>query len=182
MAKDKKKKKKGEGVFAEFKKFITKGNVVDLSVGVIIGGAFTAIVTALTNHIFQPLINWIISICGGSGALDSARTILGKTVYTVDAEGNQVIDWASTNYIDWGAFISAIINFLLVAVILFVIVKLINTANEKKQKLDAKLQEEYYKKHPEERPLPPVEGAPVPTELDVLLEIRDALKKDKDNK
>ena len=170
-------KKKGLGFFGEFKTFITRGNVVDLAVGVIIGGAFTAIVTALTNHIFQPLINWLISACGGTGALDSARTILGNPVYT--DETKTVIDWASTNYIDWGAFISAIINFLLVALILFAIVKAINTANEKKLALDAKLKEEYYKKHPEERPAPVEEAKPAPTELDVLNEIKDLLKEKK---
>ena len=168
----KKNKDKKTGFFAEFKQFITRGNVVDLAVGVIIGGAFTAIVTALTTHILTPLINWALSYIGGDGALENARTILGKPTYLED--GN--IDWAATNYIDWGAFISAIINFILIALVLFIIVKAINTADKKKKELAAKQLEAYYQKHPEERPVPPEPSAPVPTELDVLNEIRDLLK------
>ena len=168
----KKKKDKNTGFFAEFKKFITRGNVVDLAVGVIIGGAFTAIVTALTHNILTPLINWVLSYIGGDGALENARTILGKTYFTEDG----AVDWAATNYIDWGAFISAIINFLLIALVLFIIVKAINTADKKKKELEARQLEAYYQKHPEERPVPPEPSAPVPTELDVLNEIRDLLK------
>jgi len=108
----------------EFKAFITRGNVVDLAVGMIIGAAFTAIVNALVNNILKPLINWIPMGEGISGL----RTILGEPVYMLDGEGQMVIDWASTNFIDWGAFIMAIINFLLVAVVLFIIIKVINTA------------------------------------------------------
>lgn len=112
-------------LWKEFKAFITRGNVVDLAVGMIIGAAFTAIVNALVNNILKPLINWIPMGDGISGL----RTILGNPVYMVDeATGANVIDWASTNYIDWGAFIMAIINFLLIAVVLFIIIKLINKA------------------------------------------------------
>ncbi len=120
MAKD-----KSKGFFAEFKKFITRGNVLDMSVGVIVGGAFTAIVTALTNNILKPLINWIIAaIVGGNGGIE-AYTMLKATV---DEAGK--VDLASSIYIDWGAFISAIINFLLVAFILFCIVRAFNKAKE----------------------------------------------------
>ena len=163
--------KKSSKFFSEFKKFITRGNIIDLSVGVIIGGAFTAIVTALTTNIFQPLINFILSL-GGSNALESARTVLKKSV---DASGQ--IDWSNSIYIDWGTFISAIINFLLIAFILFIVVKIINNIAEKKKQFDAKLLEDYYKKYPEERPVPEEKK---PTELEVLLEIRDSLK-EKDN-
>ena len=142
MAKDPNKK----GFFGEFKEFITRGNVMDMAVGVIIGGAFTAIVTALTGGILQPLINWLI---GGRGGLEAARTILGEPVYMETEVGGQIIkqiDWAKTNYIDWGAFISAIINFLLVALILFIIIKVINSVHRKgveaKAKLEAKAKKE----------------------------------------
>lgn len=142
MAKDPNKK----GFFGEFKEFITRGNVMDMAVGVIIGGAFTAIVTALTGGILQPLINWLI---GGRGGLESARTILGDPVYMETEVGGQIvkqIDWAKTNFIDWGAFISAVINFLLVALILFIIIKVINNVHKKgveaKEKLEAKLKKE----------------------------------------
>lgn len=88
---------------AEFKEFISKGNVLDLAVGVIIGGAFSSIVTALTDNIINPLINCI----GGA-------EIQGK------------IHLVGDNYIDYGAFISAIINFIIMAFIIFLIVKAVN--------------------------------------------------------
>ena len=120
--------------FGEFKKFITRGNVVDMAVGVIIGGAFTAIVTALTNNIFMPIINWILFAVTGGKGFENIYTFL-QTTYQVGEDG-QIIKDALTNeplidltksiYIDWGAFITAIINFILIALVLFCIVKLIN--------------------------------------------------------
>ena len=103
--------------FSEFKKFVTRGNVIDLAVGVIIGGAFTAIVTALTNNILRPLINWIIYLCGGGEGIAAYTFLVGN------AE-----DMDSAIYIDWGAFLSAIINFILIALVLFLIIKAINKA------------------------------------------------------
>ena len=103
--------------FREFKKFITRGNVIDLAVGVIIGGAFTAIVTALTNNILRPLINALIHVCGGGEGISAYTFLVGS------AE-----DMSSAIYIDWGAFISAIINFILIAFVLFFIIKAINKA------------------------------------------------------
>ena len=126
MAKDPNKK----GFFGEFKEFITRGNVLDMAVGVIIGGAFTAIVTALTSGILQPIINWILGLILPGNGLEAARTVLGEAIYTVDDLGNKVIDWSKTNFIDWGTFISAIINFLLVAFILFLIIKGINKVHD----------------------------------------------------
>ena len=110
--------------FQEFKKFITRGNVLDMSVGVIVGGAFTAIVNGLTNNILKPLVNWLLALILGNNGLESAVTILSPA-YT--AEGT--LDLANSIYIDWGAFISAIINFLLIALVLFTIVRAINFAN-----------------------------------------------------
>ena len=130
MAKDPNKK----GFFGEFKEFITRGNVLDMAVGVIIGGAFTAIVTALTAGILQPLINWILGMILPGEGLEAARTVLGEAVYTLDDAGVKVIDWSKTNFIDWGTFISAIINFLLVALILFLIIKAINKVHAAGQK------------------------------------------------
>ena len=106
--------------FGEFKKFISRGNVIDLAVGVIIGGAFSAIVTALTNQILMPLINWLLAVITGGKGMEGAVTML-QPVY-VDG----VIDMAKSIYIDWGAFITAIVNFLLIAIVLFLIVKAIN--------------------------------------------------------
>ena len=71
--------------FKEFGAFIKRGNVLDMAVGVIVGGAFTAIVTALSNGILKPFINWIIWLCNGKqeGSLESIYTVL-KGVYTAD--------------------------------------------------------------------------------------------------
>lgn len=113
--------------FSEFKKFITRGNVLDMAVGVIVGGAFTAIVTALSNNILRPLINALLSLILGNDSLASVYTML---VPAYADEAKTVIDYASSIYIDWGAFISAIINFFLIAIVLFCIIKAINAAND----------------------------------------------------
>ena len=170
-----KKNKDKKGFFAEFKEFISKGSVLDLAVGIIIGGAFTAIVTALTAHILTPLINFAISSIFKGDALESARTILGTPMY--DELGQ--IDWEKTIFIDWGAFIGAIINFILVALVLFLIVRTINRAKAAKANLEAKELEKYYEKHPEERPQPVEPGVPAPTQEELLTQIRDILKEKK---
>lgn len=103
--------------FSDFKKFITRGNVVDMAIGVIVASAFTAIVTALTNKIIMPFINYLLSL-GGAG-LESAYTFLKKVVLE-----DGTVDLANSIYIDWGAFITAIINFLLVAFVLFTILRI----------------------------------------------------------
>ena len=124
-------KEKGKGFFAEFKKFITRGNVLDMAVGVIVGGAFTAIVNALSNNILKPIINWILAMVIGKDGLEGAVTFLSKA-YTLDEAGKNVVDLANSIYIDWGAVISAIINFLLIALVLFTIVRMINKVAEAK--------------------------------------------------
>ena len=106
--------------FKEFKEFISRGNILDMAVGVIIGGAFSAIVTAFTNGIIMPLVN--LALSGAGNGLESAYTFL-KVAYTVDANGDTVVDLAKSIYIDWGAFITAILNFLIIALTLFVIIK-----------------------------------------------------------
>lgn len=99
----------------EFKKFISRGNVLDMAVGIIMGSAFTAIVTSLVNDILTPLIGLVI------GGLD-----FGGLAITI---GN-----ASIAY---GSFIQAVINFLLVALSLFLIVKAINRFHLKKEEKPA---------------------------------------------
>ncbi len=119
MAKEKKKKER-KGFFKEFKEFITRGNVLDMAVGVIIGGAFSAIVTALSEHILKPLINWVLAAILGKDSLDGVFTFLKKAY----VEGSTtVVDLENSIYIDWGTFINAVINFLLIALVLFVIIK-----------------------------------------------------------
>lgn len=106
--------------FKDFKAFISRGNVLDLAVGVIIGGAFSAIITALTNGILMPLINALLA--GKGNGLESAYTFL-KRGYT-----DGVLDLTKSIYIDWGAFITAILNFILIALVLFLIVKAMMSA------------------------------------------------------
>ena len=111
--------------FEDFKKFIKRGNILDMAVGVIIGSAFSAIVTAFTNKIIMPFVNYILSLCGGDKGLTSAYTFL-KTV--TDETG--AIDLTKSIYIDWGAFITAILNFLIIAFTLFMIVKIAMKSRE----------------------------------------------------
>ena len=127
-------KKKKDGFFADFKKFITRGNVLDMAVGVIVGGAFTAIINALSNNILKPIINWLLALVLGKDSLSEVFTFL-KKVETTDEAGAVVVDLANSIYIDWGAFINAIINFFLIALTLFTIVRIINNI---RRKMDAK--------------------------------------------
>lgn len=128
----KKMKKKRDGFFADFKKFITRGNVLDMAVGVIVGGAFTAIINALSNNILKPIINWLLALVLGKDTLSEIFTFL-KTAYVLDENGAATaeIDLANSIYIDWGAFVNAIINFLLIAFTLFTIVRIINKVRAK---------------------------------------------------
>ena len=120
--------------FLEYRTFIKRGNVVDMAVGIIVGAAFTAIVTSLSNSILTPLVNYILAVIIGKDYLSGIRTFLIKTEVVsdvLDAEGNVigteiVTDLAQSIYIDWGAFINAVIHFFLIALVLFTIVKIIN--------------------------------------------------------
>ena len=124
--------------FEEFKKFITRGNVLDMSVGVIVGGAFTAIVNGLSNFILKPVINYLLALILGKNSLENIVTFLGEPAYKLDADGTtQIIDLANSFYIDWGAFINAIINFLLIALVLFTIVKVMNSVKDGNAKMKA---------------------------------------------
>lgn len=132
----------------DFKEFISRGNVVDMAVAVIIGGAFSAIVTALTNQILRPLIDWAV----GGGEAVGLRTML-KTVYELnengtvlyDEAGNAVINWTNSIYIDWGTFIMAIVDFILIALVLFVIVKVFMGLQNAGRELSSKENRENYK-------------------------------------
>lgn len=120
--------------FDEFKKFIMRGNVVDMAVGVIVGSSFTAVVNGMSNFILKPLINWILALILGGESLSDVVTML-KPAY--DSEG--VIDLANSIFIDWGAFINAVINFFLVALVLFSIVKIMNKLRDMQKELDEHL-------------------------------------------
>ena len=136
--------------FSEFKTFITRGNVLDMAVGVIVGGAFTAIVNAMSNNILRPLINWILALVLGKGTLSGIVTFLGEPAMKVGADGvTMEIDLANSFYIDWGAFINAIINFLLIAIVLFSIVRIMNRLSKAREdvKKEALLKKEAIKKY-----------------------------------
>lgn len=167
----KKDKKKQKGVIQEFKQFITRGNVVDMAVGVIIGSAFTSIVTALTNSILMPLIGVIL---GGQADFKALRIQAGEPVYEADGITITKDEFGQDLYsssIYYGKFLQAVIDFLLIAIILFIIVKVINSVRKRA--------EARRKKEEEKEPVPP--AAPVVTELDLLTEIRDLLKNEKDS-
>ena len=114
-------------LFAEFKTFINKGNALSLAIGVIIGASFTAIVTAINQKIISPLIGLLL---GDNDLSESLITVL-KT--TTDPETGEIV---VTNAIYWGAFIQAVIDFLLTAVILFTIFKVISTVTNSLKKIN----------------------------------------------
>ncbi len=140
--------------FAEFKDFINKGNVLGMAVGVIIGGAFSTITTSLTNDVIMPIVSIFM------GGVDfSSMSIKLPTLFPVE-EG------AAPNMLNYGNFISAVINFFILAFVVFIIVKVVNGAlNKAMHKEEA----------PPEEPAPP---EPSPEEV-LLTEIRDLLKERK---
>ena len=134
-------------IISEFKEFIARGNVMDMAIGVIIATAFGKITTSLVNDVFMPFIGWIF------GARD--MTALNLVVREAVMDGETVVQEAIT--IGFGTFVSTIIDFILVAMVVFAIVKTMNTMKKKK----------------EEAPAAP----PEPSKEEVLLtEIRDLLK------
>ena len=117
---------KGKGFMAEFKKFIMRGNVIDLAVGVIIGGAFQAIVKSLVDDIVMPVISL------ATKGLDFANWFValdGKEYETLAAAQE-----AGAATLSYGNFISAVLNFLIMAFVIFCFIKVINTINEKAKK------------------------------------------------
>ena len=130
-------------LFDEFKAFVMRGNVLDLAVGVIIGAAFGKIVTSLVNDIFMPIIGMII------GNIDFSSLVIKL---------GEPVEGAEQAAIRYGMFIQEIVNFLIIALCVFVAIKVINKLQKKKEEASA--------------------PAPGPTKEEVLLtEIRDALNK-----
>ena len=130
-------------LFDEFKAFVMRGNVVDMAVGVIIGGAFGKIVTSLVNDIFMPIIGVLI----GNVNFSDLQIKLGEP-----------LEGAEQAAIKYGMFTQEVVNFLIIALCIFMVIKVINKLQKKK----------------EEAPAP----VPEPTKEEVLLsEIRDALNK-----
>ncbi len=139
-------------MLAEFREFIAKGNVLDLAVGVIIGGAFGTIVGSMTEDLLMPIIGAIF----GGVDFSSKFIILGAVPegYTGSLTDYAALKAAGIGVLGYGAFITALINFLILAFVIFLIVKYANKAMRK------------------------ADDAPAgPSEVDLLTEIRDALKK-----
>ena len=168
-------KKEGKGFFKEFKEFISRGNVLDMAVGIIVGGAFTAIITALVSGVLTPLLQAI----GADGKSFGALTIVLKDA-VIDPQTNAVI--AEAIKIDFGMVISAIVTFLLTAFVLFLIVWTINRVREKLDALKEKRkaakeaatkagEEPVTEEAVAEEPAP----APQPTVEELLAQIRDLL-------
>ena len=136
----------------EFKTFIAKGNVMDMAVGIIIGAAFTAIVSSLVADLINPIIGFV------TGGLDFSNFFVN--LGDGDFASLTAARDAGAPVFAYGAFITAVINFLIIAFVVFMLVKGVNRVKEAAVKKEE------------------AEAAPAgPSEIDVLLEIRDALKK-----
>lgn len=143
-----------KNLFKDFKAFIAKGNVMDMAVGVIIGGAFGKIVTSLVNDILMPLLGLVT----GGVDFNSKELVMSPAEY--DAAGEVIKEAASLKY---GSFIQNIIDFLIIAICIFFITKAFTKMSDKLKK-------------PEE---PKPEEPAKPTTEDLLTEIRDLLKESK---
>lgn len=170
----------------EFKAFITKGNILDMAVGVIIGGAFNTIVTTLNKEVLMPIVNWALSYIAGGSEL---CTVLPNYVLfdPVIHEGATPIivngiSYYSVNFINWSSLIESIINFFFIALTLFIIVKVAKYATIKRKKFEQeimaklnknqKTKEDEQKQESKEKPDPIVE---------LLTEIKDAINKQNEN-
>ena len=168
MAESAKPEKKG--FFSEFKEFITRGNVLDMAIGVIIATAFGKITTTLVNEVLMPFIGWLF------GGFD-----LSKLNITLEPAVKEIVDGVETVtkeavVIGIGSFIAAIIDFIIIAFIVFLIVKGFNKAHAKANAKKLAAEEEARKKAEEEA----AAAAAEPTEDQKLLaEIRDLLKERK---
>lgn len=139
------------GFISEFKEFAMKGNVMDMAVGVIIGGAFGKIVTSLVNDVLMP----VISLATGGIDFTNLFINLGDGDYTTLAAAQE----AGASVFAYGSFIQNVVDFLIVAFCIFLMLKGINKLNRKK-----------------EEPAPAPEEPKGPTQEELLAEIRDLLK------
>ena len=151
---------KKKSVFQEFKEFISKGNVVDMAVGVIIGGAFTKIVNSVVSDLIMPALGLV------TGNIDFADLKVVLNPAELNEAGEIVKEELAIRY---GVFLDALINFLLMAICVFTVIKIIATVKAKAEKLRKK--EEVKEEAPEEAPAPQPEP-----QIELLTEIRDLLK------
>lgn len=150
------------GLLQEFKTFALKGNVVDMAVGVIIGGAFGKIVTSLVNDILMPPLGVIM---GGKNFADLSLVIKRGVPAVMDGD---VVVTPEVAEVVWkyGAFIQQVVDFLIIAVSIFVLIKVVNKLTSLRNKEE---------EAPEPEPAPAPESEPTKEEL-LLTEIRDLLK------
>ena len=141
-------------IFNEFKAFIARGNVMDMAVGVIVATAFGKITTSLVNDVFMPFISWIF----GTRDMTALNLVVRPEIVN---DAGEVTQAAIT--IGFGTFVATVIDFLLVAMVVFMVVKAMNTAKAKMEK------------KAEEEATPPAPPAPSAEEV-LLTEIRDLLK------
>ena len=152
--------KKKSTFWSDFKEFISKGNVIDMAVGVVIGGAFKDIVNALVNNIIMPLMGLLT----GGKSVSELKYVIKEAV--LDAEG-AVIE--AENAILYGDFIQKIIDFLLIAFCIFVVLRVMMKTKEKLEAMR--------KKEEEVAAAPEAPAEPVETTDDILKDIRELLKK-----
>ncbi len=154
------------GFFAEFKKFIARGNVLDLAVGVVIGAAFGKITTSLTESILMPLIGWIF------GDVDFSRYFVRLGEVPADFQGDPTsyadLKEAGVAMIGYGDFLTQILNFVIIAFALFLIVRSANKVIEEVEQEKAAVEES--------AATPEV---PTDPQLDVLKQILSQLKGEK---
>lgn len=175
-------KREKKGFFKEFKVFITRGNVMDLAVGLIIGNAFTSIVKSLTNDVIMPIVGKVI----GGVDFTALRIPLWKAEQVVIDGQPQYDQFGQVLYnsaIYYGRFIQAIFDFLLIAFVVFLIIKSINLFHERainaKEKLFHKEKEAQALEEAVEEPIEKEVIEPVlPEDILLLREIRDLLKKE----
>ena len=154
--------------FSDFKAFITRGNVIDMAVGVVVGSAFTAIVNSLVKDIITPFVGIF------TGGVDFADKQYILASHVDEATGETVVD----NAIRWGNFVQLIINFLIIAFVIFIIIKAIAKLGEKKR-LEEEAAAAAKKAEEEAAAKAAAEAAanqPDP-QIELLKEIRDLLKK-----
>ena len=168
ILKKKEKKEKRKQIKSEFKKFIFRGNVIDLAVAVAVGSAFTAIVNSFVKDIIGGVMGWLT----GDVNLEDLKIYLGE------GEGAPTINY--------GSFIQSIIYFLIIATVMFCVIKLISKLNSALEKLDKKLKHEEEKKPEVEQVAEVIKEEPKAEEkvvneeeIALLKEIRDLLKENK---
>ena len=147
--------------FSEFKTFISRGNVVDMAVGVIVGGAFGKISTSLVNDVIMPAVSMLM----GGVDFTAWKIVLKEAVMEMGADG-AMVETAPEVAIKYGSLIAVIVDFLIIALSVFCVVKLINSMKAKAEAM---------KKKEEEEAAPPADPEPSAEEK-LLTEIRDLLK------